>query len=59
MYGWIQDINDRKKAELNLQGALSGIEQLKDKLEAERMIAATNRHNDAGRVVIKSGGGAV
>jgi chemotaxis protein methyltransferase CheR len=36
MSGWIQDINDRKQAELNLQGALSEIEQLKDKLEAER-----------------------
>jgi len=36
MSGWIQDISERKQAELNLKGALSEIEQLKDKLEAER-----------------------
>jgi len=36
MSGWIQDISERKQAELNLQQALSEIQQLKDKLEAER-----------------------
>lgn len=36
MSGWIQDITERKQAELNLQQALSEIKQLKDKLEAER-----------------------
>jgi chemotaxis protein methyltransferase CheR len=36
MSGWIQDITNRKQAELNLQAALSEIKQLKDKLEAER-----------------------
>jgi PAS domain S-box-containing protein len=36
MSGWIQDITERKEAELNLQAALCEIRQLKDKLEAER-----------------------
>ncbi|MBA4368893.1 MAG: hypothetical protein C0403_14795 [Desulfobacterium sp.] len=36
MSGWIQDITERKKAELNLNEALSEIKQLKEKLEAER-----------------------
>jgi len=36
MSGWIQDINERKQAELNLQAALSEIKELKDHLEAER-----------------------
>ncbi len=36
MSGWIQDITERKQAELDLQQALSEIKQLKDKLEAER-----------------------
>jgi chemotaxis protein methyltransferase CheR len=36
MSGWIQDISERKQAELNLTAALSEIKQLKDKLEAER-----------------------
>lgn len=36
MSGWIQDISERKQAELNLQGAISEIGQLKDQLEAER-----------------------
>jgi chemotaxis protein methyltransferase CheR len=36
MSGWIQDITERKQTELNLQQALSEIQQLKDKLEAER-----------------------
>lgn len=36
MSGWIQDITQRKQAELNLQEALSEIKELKDKLEAER-----------------------
>ena len=36
MSGWIQDITQRKLSELNLNGALSEIKQLKDRLEAER-----------------------
>ncbi len=36
MSGWIQDITERKEAELNLLHALSEIEKLKDRLEAER-----------------------
>jgi len=36
MSGWIQDITDRKQAELNLQTALSEIKELKEHLEAER-----------------------
>jgi chemotaxis protein methyltransferase CheR len=36
MSGWIQDITERKQAEINLQQALSEIQQLKDKLIAER-----------------------
>ena len=36
MSGWIQDITERKLAELNLQAALSEIKELKDHLEAER-----------------------
>jgi chemotaxis protein methyltransferase CheR len=36
MSGSIQDITERKQAELNLQVALSEIKQLKEKLEAER-----------------------
>ena len=36
MSGWIQDITERKQAELNLRAALSEIKQLKDQLEAER-----------------------
>ena len=36
MSGWIQDITERKQAELNLLHALSEIQELKDKLEAER-----------------------
>jgi chemotaxis protein methyltransferase CheR len=36
MSGWIQDITERKQTELNLQQALSEIQQLRDKLEAER-----------------------
>ena len=36
MSGWIQDITERKQAELNLKAAISEIKQLKDKLEAER-----------------------
>ena len=36
MSGWIQDITERKQAELNLRAALSEIKQLKDLLEAER-----------------------
>jgi PAS domain S-box-containing protein len=36
MSGWIQNITERKQAELNLIAALSEIKQLKDKLEAER-----------------------
>ncbi len=36
MSGWIQDITERKQGELNLQAALSEIEELKDHLEAER-----------------------
>jgi chemotaxis protein methyltransferase CheR len=36
MSGWIQDITERKQAELNLQAALSEIKELKDRLEAER-----------------------
>jgi chemotaxis protein methyltransferase CheR len=36
MSGWIQNIDERKQAELNLKAALSEIKQLKDKLEAER-----------------------
>ena len=35
MSGWIQDITERKRAELNLKTALSEIQQLKDKIEAE------------------------
>jgi len=34
--GWIQDITERKQTELNLTDALSEIEKLKEKLEAER-----------------------
>jgi PAS domain S-box-containing protein len=36
MSGWIQDITERKQAELNLQAALSEIKELKEKLEVER-----------------------
>ena len=36
MSGWIQDITERKQAELSLQTALSEIKKLKDNLEAER-----------------------
>jgi chemotaxis protein methyltransferase CheR len=36
MSGWIQDITERKQAELNLQAALVEIKELKDHLEAER-----------------------
>ena len=36
MSGWIQDITERKQAEMNLHAALSDIKELKDKLEAER-----------------------
>jgi PAS domain S-box-containing protein len=36
MSGWIQDITERKQAELNAKAAISEIKQLKDKLEAER-----------------------
>jgi len=36
MSGWIQDITERKQAELNLQVALSEIKALKEKLEVER-----------------------
>jgi chemotaxis protein methyltransferase CheR len=36
MSGWIQNITKRKQAELDLREALSEIEELKDKLEAER-----------------------
>ncbi len=36
MSGWIQNITERKQAELELQQALSEIKRLKDKLEAER-----------------------
>ena len=36
MSGWIQDITERKQAELNLKAALSEIKELKEKLEAER-----------------------
>ena len=36
MSGWIQDITERKQAELDLQAALSDIKQLKKHLEAER-----------------------
>ena len=36
MSGWIQDITERKLAELNLKGALSEIKELKEKLEVER-----------------------
>ena len=36
MSGWIQDITERKQAELNLKTALSEIKELKDHLEAER-----------------------
>jgi PAS domain S-box-containing protein len=36
MSGWIQDITERKQAELNLKAALSEIKGLKDRLEAER-----------------------
>jgi formate hydrogenlyase transcriptional activator len=36
MSGWIQDITERKQAELNLKAAISEIKQLKEKLEAER-----------------------
>jgi chemotaxis protein methyltransferase CheR len=36
MSGWIQDITERKQAELNLQVALSEIKELKEKLELER-----------------------
>jgi chemotaxis protein methyltransferase CheR len=36
MSGSIQDITERKQAELNLKAALSEIKQLKDKLEVER-----------------------
>ena len=37
MSGWIQDITERKQAELSLQAALSDIKNLKDLLEAERV----------------------
>ena len=36
MSGWIQDITERKQAELNLAAALSEIRELKEKLEVER-----------------------
>jgi PAS domain S-box-containing protein len=36
MSGSIQDITERKQAELSLQGALSEIKELKEKLEVER-----------------------
>ena len=36
MSGWIQDITERKQAELDLQTALSEIKKLKENLEAER-----------------------
>jgi chemotaxis protein methyltransferase CheR len=36
MSGWIQDITERKQAELNFQVALSEIKELKEKLEVER-----------------------
>jgi len=36
MSGWIQDITERKQAELNLHVALSEIKDLKEKLEVER-----------------------
>jgi len=36
MSGWIQDITERKQAELNLAEALSEIKVLKEKLEVER-----------------------
>jgi len=36
MSGWIQDITERKQAELNLKTALSEIKALKEHLEAER-----------------------
>jgi chemotaxis protein methyltransferase CheR len=36
MSGWIQDITERKQAELDLRAALSEIKQLKDLLETER-----------------------
>ena len=36
MSGWIQDITERKQAELNLKSALFEIKELKEKLEAER-----------------------
>ncbi|MFC1859881.1 sigma-54 interaction domain-containing protein, partial [Thermodesulfobacteriota bacterium] len=36
MSGWIQEITERKQAELNLQAALFEIKELKDLLEAER-----------------------
>ena len=36
MSGWIQDITERKQAELDLKTALSEIKELKDHLEAER-----------------------
>ncbi len=36
MSGWIQDITERKQAELNLKAALSEIRELKNRLEAER-----------------------
>jgi PAS domain S-box-containing protein len=36
MSGWIQDITERKQAELNLKAALSEIKELKNRLEAER-----------------------
>ncbi|MCF8105745.1 MAG: hypothetical protein K9K64_09695 [Desulfohalobiaceae bacterium] len=36
MSGWIQDITERKEAELNLQTALCEIKELKKPLETER-----------------------
>jgi PAS domain S-box-containing protein len=36
MSGWIQDITERKQAELDLKTALSEIKELKEKLEVER-----------------------
>ena len=36
MSGWIQDITERKQAEMDLKTALSEIKELKDHLEAER-----------------------
>jgi PAS domain S-box-containing protein len=36
MSGWMQNITERKQAELNHRSALAEIKQLKDKLEAER-----------------------